>query len=219
MKPVRIGNATLYCGDAREILPSLQADVLMTDPVWPNCPPQHEIAGADRPFELFAEIVAACPPVKRAVIVMRNDSDPRFLQPMRLPFTSASWLRYAMPGYLGRILGGNEIAYAFGAPIPSAPGRRVIPSQGPVAQPGDRPANGHPMSRASVHFKWLVDWWSVEGETILDPYMGSGTTGAAAVALDRKFVGIEIAPRFFDLACRRIDDAQRQQQLFTQAAE
>ena len=45
------------------------------------------------------------------------------------------------------------------------------------------------------------------GDTILDPFMGSGTTGVAAVKLGRKFIGIEIEPKYFDIACRRIQAA------------
>lgn len=47
------------------------------------------------------------------------------------------------------------------------------------------------------------------GGTVLDPFMGSGTTGIAAVLSDRPFVGIELSPIIFEIACRRIDDAQR----------
>ena len=47
-------------------------------------------------------------------------------------------------------------------------------------------------------------------ETILDPFMGSGTTGVAAVKLGRRFIGIEYDPQYFDIACRRIEDATRQ---------
>lgn len=49
---------------------------------------------------------------------------------------------------------------------------------------------------------------------ILDPFMGSGTTGVACMNLGRSFIGIEIEPRYFDIACRRIDDAQRQARMF-----
>ena len=52
------------------------------------------------------------------------------------------------------------------------------------------------------------------GETILDPFMGSGTTGVAAVQMGRKFIGIEREPKYFDIACRRIEDAQRQGDMF-----
>ena len=49
---------------------------------------------------------------------------------------------------------------------------------------------------------------------VLDPFAGSGTTGVACMKLGRKFIGIEIEPRYFDIACRRIEDAQRQPDLF-----
>ena len=52
-----------------------------------------------------------------------------------------------------------------------------------------------------------------EAESILDPFMGSGTTGIAAVAAGRSFIGIEREPKYFDIACRRIEDAQRQGRL------
>ena len=50
--------------------------------------------------------------------------------------------------------------------------------------------------------------------TILDPFMGSGTTGVACMNLGRKFIGIEREPKYFEIACRRIEDAQRQERLF-----
>jgi site-specific DNA-methyltransferase (adenine-specific) len=49
---------------------------------------------------------------------------------------------------------------------------------------------------------------------ILDPFMGSGTTGVAAVQMQRDFIGIEREPKYFDIACKRIEDAQRQHSLF-----
>jgi hypothetical protein len=52
--------------------------------------------------------------------------------------------------------------------------------------------------------------------TILDPFMGSGTTGVAAVKLGRKFTGIEIEPRYFDIACRRISEALKQPDMFVE---
>jgi site-specific DNA-methyltransferase (adenine-specific) len=57
------------------------------------------------------------------------------------------------------------------------------------------------------------DW-----ETVCDPFMGSGTTGVAAVKLGRRFVGCEIEPRYFDIACRRIENATKQPDMFVEAA-
>lgn len=60
----------------------------------------------------------------------------------------------------------------------------------------------------------FVSAYSDIGEHVLDPFMGSGTTGVACMNLGRKFIGIEIEPKYFDIACERIDQAQRQQRLF-----
>jgi DNA modification methylase len=81
-------------------------------------------------------------------------------------------------------------------------------------QPDGRKANGHPCSRSLGHFKWLVDWWSLPGESVLDPFMGSGTTGVAAAILGRRFIGIEIESRYFDIACKRIEEAYAQSDMF-----
>ena len=112
-----------------------------------------------------------------------------------------------MPGYIGRKLGGDEIAYCFGEPLPSAPGRRVIPGRGPVVQPDKRRRNGHPCSRSLAHMRWLVNWWSLEGETVLDPFMGSGTTGVACKEMRRNFIGIEMNSKYYSLAKKIIGNA------------
>lgn len=65
--------------------------------------------------------------------------------------------------------------------------------------------------------KLLLDWvakFTDEGETVLDPFMGSGTTGVACIKLGRRFIGIEKRADYFELACRRIEDAHRQRNLF-----
>lgn len=215
MRKEIIGNATLILGDSVEIMPTVQADVLLTDPVWPNCPPE-TIQGSDDPWGLWERTCRSMPDVERLIICMRADSDPRFLSsiPRHFEFFRSIQLTYAMPGYIGRKLGGDETAYWFGTPIAPGAGRNLIPGRAPVAQPGGRPKNGHPMSRAQVHFDWLVHWTSDEGQIVIDPFMGSGTTGVACVKNGREFVGIEIDERYFDLACRRIEAAERQTDMF-----
>jgi DNA modification methylase len=54
------------------------------------------------------------------------------------------------------------------------------------------------------------------GETVLDPFMGSGTTGVACMKLGRQFIGIEKRDDYFELACRRIEAAQRQAEMFAE---
>ena len=215
-----IGNAVLHLGDARELIGSVGGNVLITDPVWPNCPAD-TIPGSNDPWGLWSDFCGRLPALDRMVVCMRSDSDPRFLcsVPRALPFFRSIQMTYAVPGYIGRKLGGDETAYWFGSPIAPVRGRMLIPGRAPCAQPGSRPASGHPMSRAQVHFDWLVDWCSDEGDTVLDPFMGSGTTGVGCVNAGRSFVGIEIDPRYFDIACRRIEAAQRQGRLFAREGD
>lgn len=74
----------------------------------------------------------------------------------------------------------------------------------------------HPTQKPVVLMKWCIEQMKLPaGETILDPYMGSGSTGVAAVKMGFQFIGIEIVPAYFDTACRRIDEAQRQGDLWT----
>jgi len=72
----------------------------------------------------------------------------------------------------------------------------------------------HPCAKPQKGWDWLVNKVSLEGETVLDPFMGSGTTGVSCVKLGRKFVGIEISEKYFDVSCRRIEQAVREPDMF-----
>lgn len=215
-EPLRIGDADLWCGDCLTILLRLgKVDAVIVDPVWPNCPP-HLLCGWEEPEHLLASALDALQiDADRLVIILRSDSDPRFLAcvPAKWRFVCVQELAYAVPMYVGRVLGGTELAYCFGSPIPSVPGQRVIPMWGPKAQPSDRLANGHPCSRSAIHMEWLVYWWSNRAETVLDPFMGSGTTGVACAKLGRRFIGIEIDPGYFAIAVKRIAAAYAEPRL------
>ena len=70
----------------------------------------------------------------------------------------------------------------------------------------------HPNEKPESLMRYLLQ--KSIAKLILDPFMGSGTTGVAAVKLGRKFIGIEIEPKYFDIACRRISEALKQPDLF-----
>lgn len=72
----------------------------------------------------------------------------------------------------------------------------------------------HPTQKPIGVMRWAIQQLPADARTILDPFMGSGTTGVAAVKLGRKFTGIEIEPTYFDIACRRISDALKQPDMF-----
>lgn len=75
--------------------------------------------------------------------------------------------------------------------------------------------DGHPCPKPVA---WGVESVSrVPGLSVLDPFLGSGTTGIACAKLGRKFIGIEIEPKYFDIACRRIEQAYAQPDLLIEA--
>ena len=71
----------------------------------------------------------------------------------------------------------------------------------------------HPTQKPLGVMKWILVYYTKENNTILDPFMGSGTTGVACVQTGRKFIGVEIEPKYFDIACERIRVAQMQPRL------
>lgn len=75
----------------------------------------------------------------------------------------------------------------------------------------------HPSQKPEALMAWCLGF--IRGQTILDPYMGAGATGVAAIKLQRRFVGIEIEQRYFDIACERIEAAWKQPRLFEEPKE
>ena len=73
----------------------------------------------------------------------------------------------------------------------------------------------HPTQKPVSLMKWCIDM-AGNPQTILDPFMGSGTTGVAAVQMGRHFIGIEREKQYFDIACERIEKAQLQTDMFIQ---
>lgn len=75
---------------------------------------------------------------------------------------------------------------------------------GVISNP-DNIERGHPCPRPVDAMLLVVDQWAREAGTVCDPFMGSGTTGVAAVQLGRRFIGIEIDPKYFEVARKRIE--------------
>ena len=71
---------------------------------------------------------------------------------------------------------------------------------------------GHPTQKPLAIMRWCIDF--IKGETIIDPFTGSGTTGVACMKLGRKFIGIEIEEKYCAIAKRRIMEAEDQFALF-----
>lgn len=77
---------------------------------------------------------------------------------------------------------------------------------------GKREERVHPTQKPVEVMRWAAE--QTKGQTILDPFMGSGTTGVACVQLQRRFIGIELDEIYFDIACKRIEEAYKQPSLF-----
>lgn len=71
----------------------------------------------------------------------------------------------------------------------------------------------HPTEKPESLMRWVIENYTSKTDTILDPFMGSGTTGVACVQTGRNFIGIEIDPKYFAIAEKRIKDAQQQMRL------
>lgn len=207
-------NCTLYCGDCREVLPDLKYDVVITDPVWPNVP-----AGMfdikETPLELM-KTTAEMLNCRRIVIVMRWDSDVRFLKtiPQEYEFVRVLNLPFGYPPNVGRTTAGMEHAYVFGDYPEAKNHKKILPATAPFSQYIKRDNSIHPCPRSQKHFDWLVANLARVDEIVCDPFMGSGTTGAAAIKLGRQFIGIEKEQKYFDEACRKIEAAGKQLRLF-----
>jgi site-specific DNA-methyltransferase (adenine-specific) len=206
-----IGRARLILGDCREVLPTLgKVDAVVTDPpygigedggrfrdrkggghrVLPKM--GWDITPPDA--ELFQMMLAAA----RAHIIWGGNY---FTD--KLP-VSRGWL------YWDKKMGGDfsdgELAWTSMD--------RVLKSFSLCNKMGGKV---HPTQKPDALMDWCLGFVP-DAKVILDPFMGSGTTGCSATRCDRDFIGIEREPAYFDIACRRIEDAQRQFSLF-EAAE
>jgi len=222
--PVIIGNATLYLGDCLEILPTIRqlktwdGFCTVTDPpygmkytsghstdaLWAA---GHSITGDestevrdavcrinyDRPMLIFGTWRVPRPLNTRMVLIW-DKGGALGMGDLSLPWKPDHEEIYVLgSGFVGTRDCGSVIRHP---PVQSmAKNGRVHPTEKPVG----------------LMLKLLKKTAGV----VLDPFMGSGTTGVACVNLGRKFIGIEIEPKYFDIACERIENAQRQARMFS----
>ena len=207
-KKVTIGNATLYLGDCLEILPTLpKVDAVITDPQYGVGVDYNNGTTDNEDHVLNVSIPAICmanAERKALTVGIKN-----------------MWI-WPRPDHIGSFYypagaGCNSWGFTCWQPI-------FYYGKDPYGGKGSRPdsfesveateKNGHPCPKPIRQMIWMVNRATLPDETVLDPFMGSGTTGVACMNLGRKFIGIEIEPKYFDIACERIDQAQRQQRMF-----
>ena len=217
-----IGDATLYLGDCREVLPTLSGiDAVVTDPPWgmKADTDSHRFSGGETSHRKRRKEGRCWP----AVVGDDAEFDPSHLLGLAdvvllwgfnhfprglTPGSALVWLKRSDDAF-GSFLSDGEIAWLnrgrgvyafrdFSGHMEASTGQRCHPTQKPVA-----------LMRWSLQRAGISD-----GGTVLDPYMGGGSTGVAAAQLGHPFIGIEVVQEYFDASRRRIEQAHRQRDLF-----
>ena len=197
-----IGDATLYLGDCREILPTLgKVDAVVTDPPYG--------IGITKSNRLA---------VSRGMGGKSWDEEPAdlsWLLPLEVPSIVWGGNYFPLPptravlvwdkNNAGRDFADVEVAWTNLDMV----ARRIV--YRPMNMDGGKE---HPTQKPIEVMRWCIGFLPCDAECVLDPYMGSGTTGHAAIKLGKSFIGIEREPSYFDIACRRIEAAYKQPDLF-----
>ena len=206
-----IGDATLYLGDCLEILPTLgKVDAVVTDPPYG--------IGADEAasknhgkwgWRDYGESAWDRQPPPREIFDMLRDASREQI------IWGGNYFADRLPPSMGFLvwdkgqrdfsLADCEIAWR----SKQAAARVFNYSRAAALLDGKE----HPTQKPIRLIEWCLGFLP-DAKTILDPFMGSGTTGVACANLGRKFIGIEIEPRYFDIACKRIEEAYKQPRLF-----
>jgi DNA modification methylase len=208
---VVIGNAELWHGDCREVLPMLPAhDLLCTDPPYGI----GASAGTGKYGRLKIEAGSD--------LAWDNETPPQWLLLLLLEKAAHKVIfggnYFALPpsraylvwdkgaGFKNRDFAECEFAWC------SWDGNARVLTHDPLAR-GDYRGKEHPTQKPVAVMQWAIGA-APDAQTVLDPFMGSGTTGVACAQLGKAFTGIERERKYFDIACERIARAQAQGQMF-----
>ena len=207
MRIEQIGDATLYLGDCREILPTLpKVDAVITDPPYGiGASSKKFINGTSKSAkDYYADVCWDTAPPEKALIDAAVEKGEVAIvwggNYFHLP-PSRCFLVW------DKTIHGNSYADCELAWTNQDANARIKALNMVAANMDGRV---HPTQKPLDLMRWCIVQCRNDPRTILDPFMGSGTTGVACAQLGRKFIGIELDPKYFDIACRRIDDAYRQ---------
>jgi DNA modification methylase len=217
-----IGDATLYLGDCRDILPTLgKVDACVTDPPYGigADSAMHKAGGTKHGAALAA---------KRHYAATDWDDQPIDASMIRALRDASKWQVIFGGNYFDvpparcwlvwdKLNGANDFADCELAWTNlDKPVRRVVWMWNGMLRKGQEDRNEHPTQKPLGVMEWCINQLPQDVGMVLDPFMGSGTTGVACVRLDKRFIGIEREPTYFDIACRRISEAYRQPRLFAE---
>lgn len=214
MRIEHIGEATLYLADCMEILPTLQkVDAVITDPPYGmSFQSNHrkekylKIANDETADVANAVIKWAIANASHSTYAFgRWDNLVHYTKPKSL----ITWVKnnWSMGDLKHEHARQTEVAFFYPGPIHYWPGSRPTD----VVECARTGNEFHPTEKPVGLMRIFLGWTS---GCVLDPFMGSGTTGVAAAQMGRKFIGIEREPKYFDIACERIARAYAQKSLF-----
>ena len=210
-KKVEIGDATLDLGDCLEILPTLESvDAVVTDPPYGMA--YQSAWRSDKYAELHGEGSTAL--LEWALSIPSKHSRDGFCRwdAVQIADNPKSMIVWVKPN-----CGSGDLEHEHGRTTEYAmywPGpEHSWPHKRPwdVVRHAKAKTDRHPTAKPVSLMEEFVGW--TEG-VVLDPFMGSGTTGVACANLGRKFIGIELEPKYFNIACERIEAAYAQGRLF-----
>lgn len=218
----RIGDCTLYLGDCLAVLPTLgKVDAVVTDPPYgigadramhKAGGTKHGVALAAKRFYADTNWDSAAPSRELMDCVLGSGTQQIIFGGnfFDLP-PSRCWLVWDKK--VNGEFADCELAWT----NLDKPVRRIEWMWNGMLRKGGEPRNDHPTQKPLGVMEWCLTHIP-DAKTILDPFMGSGTTGVACVKRGLSFIGIEREPSYFDIACRRIEEAYRQPRLFAEPA-
>lgn len=227
MRIETVGNATLYLGDCREILPTLHmVDAVVTDPPFGIGFKYESHIDDPAEYEVFLmSVIAATRAISKPGAVhfwfqaMKRCAEfHRWFPPgWRIYAAAKNFVQMrptAMQYAYDPVVVWWEEGEAYRAGKERLARDFYVANTAAVVSDPTAIQRGHPAPRPLDQMKEIVASYTRPGGTVLDPFMGSGTTGVACLNLGRKFIGIEMEPKYFEIACTRIEQATRQQRLF-----
>ena len=193
---VEIGNATLYLGDCAEILPTLgQFDALLTDPPYPDWLTE-EYKYFDGLLEQFK----------------KYDCQQLIFWTIKQDFPLDWCARHIWDKKTG-CASEYEFIYERNGGKNFKVFRQYLINSDVAAKFNGEEWTGHKSQKPIKLMQILVEYLKIN-QTILDPFMGSGSTGVACAKMGKNFIGIEQEPKYFDMACKRIELAYAQPDMF-----
>ncbi len=230
MRVETIGNATLYCGDCLEVINEiapLSARAIITDPPY-GINTKSDGSGKLSPWaDMCNSAFWYAEWFNRARSRLRQDGcmwtclNWRSLVTFQKAACDIGWPIESLLVWDKRWIGpggsrGLRPSYELVALLANegfSIDDRGLPDIQAFKWSSQKP-NGHPAEKPVGLKRFLIENSTKPGELVIDLFMGSGTTGEAAMLSGRKFIGVELDPQWFDVACTRIDAAQAQQELF-----